>query len=109
MLVWTVSTTGERVAAAVLKISSTPVPPSFQVVKISLNDDRTVTTSPNHPTSEMKPVGDYQVGDTLDRGMVIAVEQLTYTGTDTYDLLPSGGTSYYWANGILLGSTLNSD
>ncbi len=24
----------------------------------------------------------------------------------TYDLLPSGGTGFYWANGVLLASTL---
>jgi len=37
---------------------------------------------------------------------VIKVERLGYTGTDTYDLLPSGNTGFYWANGILIGSTL---
>ena len=39
-------------------------------------------------------------------GRVIKVERLGYTGTDTYDLLPSGNTGFYWANGILIGSTL---
>jgi len=29
-----------------------------------------------------------------------------YAGEKTYDLLPAGDTGVYWANGILLGSTL---
>jgi hypothetical protein len=31
---------------------------------------------------------------------------LPYAGTTTYDLRPSGDTGFYWANGILIGSTL---
>jgi hypothetical protein len=30
----------------------------------------------------------------------------TYRGGMTFDLLPSGSTGSYWANGILLASTL---
>jgi hypothetical protein len=29
-----------------------------------------------------------------------------YDGTRTYDLLPAGATGTYWANGVLLSSTL---
>jgi hypothetical protein len=34
---------------------------------------------------------------------------VTYQSADTYDILPAGSTSTYWANGILLGSTLKSN
>jgi len=29
-----------------------------------------------------------------------------YQETATFDILPSSSTGFYWANGILLGSTL---
>jgi hypothetical protein len=49
------------------------------------------------------------VGDTLDGALVIVVEQVIYEGGATYDLLPGGPTGLYWANGILLKSTLAAD
>jgi hypothetical protein len=38
---------------------------------------------------------------------VVFLEDVPYEGSATYDLLPSGDTGLYWADGILLGSTLN--
>lgn len=109
MTVWTMDSTGTRVSAPVIKVSSTPVPVPFSVVKVSLDDGRSVTASPGHPTADMKALGDYRVGDILDGSPVAAVEHIAYYGGATYDLLPSGGTGLYWANGILLESTLNSN
>lgn len=43
---------------------------------------------------------------TLDDTLVIAVELLAYDAGATYDLLPAGGSGLYWANGVLLKSTL---
>jgi hypothetical protein len=106
MMVWTVDRSGKWVAAPILKVSSTPVPSSFEVVRVSLSDGRSVAASPGHPDSEMKALGEYRVGDTLDRGLVTGVERIPYSGGATYDLLPSGETGFYRANGILLGSTL---
>jgi hypothetical protein len=34
------------------------------------------------------------------------VELFPYDHPATYDLLPSGATGFYWADGILIGSTL---
>jgi hypothetical protein len=34
------------------------------------------------------------------------MERLPYRGGATYDLLSSGDTGFYWANGILMGSSL---
>ena len=107
MIVWTVDESGKRISAPIIKTSSTPVPPSFSVIKLNLIDGRTVTASPGHPTAEMRPLSDYKVGDLLNGSIVAVVEHLIYDGGATYDLLPSGGKGLYWANGILLGSTLN--
>jgi hypothetical protein len=90
----------------VVEITQTAVPPSFQVIRVKLNDGRTVTVSPGHPAADGRALGDYKTGDTLDGTLVTAVEYMTYSGNATYDLLPDGTTGLYWANGILLKSTL---
>ncbi len=106
MAVWTVDNAGDRIAGTVVEVSETPVPPSFQVVKIGLADGRMVTASPGHPTATGQPLGDYRVGDTLDGALVATVEHIPYDGGATYDLLPSGPSGLYWANGVSLRSTL---
>ncbi len=109
MAIYTVDDSGNRIVAALVKTRIAPVSGSFQVVRVTLKDDRTVTASPGHPTAEGRPLYDYQVGDTLDRAQVIRVEQVISDGEATYDLLPAGSTGLYWANGILLKSTLSND
>ena len=106
MIVWTMDDSGNRIAKEIVATASTIVPASFQVIRIELSDGRTVTASPGHPTAEGKAIADYQAGDELDGAWIIAVDYITYEGGMTYDILPDGTTGFYWANGILLGSTL---
>ena len=106
MAVWTVDDSGKRIAAGVVETAVTPVPSSFQVVTVRLDDDRAVTASLGHPTAEGRALGGYRVDDTLDGALVVVVEHMIYNGGATYDLLPSGETGLYWANGVLLKSTL---
>ena len=106
MAVWTLDSSGKRVAADVVETVATSVPPSFEVIRIRLDDGRIVTASPGHPTVDGRALGDYQVEDTLDGGLVVAVEHVAYESNVTYDLLPSGTTHLYWADGVLLRSTL---
>ena len=106
MAVWTRDGAGKRAPAVVLETRVTPVPVSFRVVRLRLNDGRTVTASPGHPTAEGRALGDFRVDDMLDRALVLAVEYVPYDWVETYDLLPSGATALYWANGVLLRSTL---
>ncbi len=109
MSVWTLDLSGRRVAASVIETVMTPVPPSFEVVRVTLKDGRTVTASPGHPTVDGRALGDYRVGDTLDGSPMVATERVAYGEVATYDILPSGTTGFYWANGILLMSTLAAD
>jgi hypothetical protein len=73
---------------------------------VLLRDGRELWASPGHPTADGKRLADLKVNDLLDRARVIKVDRLRYAGTATYDLLPAGDTGFYWANGILMGSTL---
>lgn len=77
------------------------------MVKVILADGRSVTASHGHPTADGKPLGDYRVGDAIDGAIIAAIERVSYDETATFDLLPDGATGCYFANGILLGSTLS--
>jgi hypothetical protein len=106
MLVWTASPDGPRVAVKVLEVGSTPVPAGHLMVHLRLADGRELLASPGHRTADGRPLGALGVGDRLDSSTVILWELLPYEGERTYDLLPAGPTGTYWANGILLASTL---
>jgi Hint domain-containing protein len=104
--VWTMNGSGKRVSGTILRTSRVPVPASHQALHVILSDGRELWASPGHPTADGRMLADLKVNDLLDGARVIKVERLHYGGAATYDLLPSGGTGFYWANGILMGSTL---
>ena len=105
-VVWTLDPSGARVSAPLVAIGSTPVPPTHVVVRVALDDGRLVFVSPGHPTADARRIGDLAAGDRLDGARIASVDSVTYAGGSTYDILPTGITGAYWANGILLGSTL---
>jgi len=107
-MVWTVDATGKRVSAPILKVGSVPAPLNHQMIHIVLEDGREISASPGHPTTDGRVFSDIAAGDLLDGSHIKTVERVTYGQRFTYDLLPSGGTGFYWANGILVGSTLSS-
>jgi hypothetical protein len=107
MLVWTRDTAGNRVAASVLQTARVAVPPTHQVVHLRLDDGRELRVSPGHPTADGRYIGELVVGAILDGARVTSVTREAYTDGATYDLLPAGATGTYWADGILLGSTLH--
>lgn len=106
MLVWTLDDSGARIAAPVIKIGKTVVPASHQVIHLVLADGRELFVSPGHPTADGRTAGALRVGDTLDGAGIVSAERIPYTGYATYDLLPAGATGFYWADGVLMGSTL---
>jgi hypothetical protein len=108
MLVWTLDVTGGQIAVPVVKTSSALVPVGFQIVRIRLSDGRTLSASPNHPTADGRRLGQLKPGDVLDGAHVLSVDHAPYLESETFDLLPAGATGYYWADGILVGSTLSS-
>jgi hypothetical protein len=108
MTVWTQDDSGKRIAMEIVETAVTPVSLDFQAVRIELDDGRTVSASGQHPTATGRAIADYKIGDILDGARVISTSYITYTSGKTYDLLPAGTIGLYWANGILLGSTLKS-
>lgn len=108
MTVWTADLAGRRVVGHVVAIGSTPVPTTHQVVHLVLSDGRTVDVSPGHRLPDGRRLGDLQAGDSVDGATVVSAALEAYDGGATFDLLPSGPSGTYWANGILLASTLAS-
>jgi hypothetical protein len=105
MVIYTVDKTGKKITGKILTTMSVPVPESFKIINIVLNDGRRISASPSHPTTDGRVISELKAGDMLDGGMVVSVAPTLYSGS-TYDVLPDGGTGFYWANGILLKSTL---
>jgi len=105
-LVWTLNAAAQRVAAPAILVTSVQVPAGHEMVHLRLSDGREVRASPGHPTADGRSLGDLRVGDALEGGLVTLAERVRYNQAATYDLLPAGGTGWYWADGILLGSTL---
>ncbi len=104
--VWTLDEQGARVAAAIIRTARVPVPAAHEMVRVRLDDGREVVASPGHPTADGRALGQLLGGDWLDGARVASVSRELYRNDATYDILPDGSTGTYWANGILLGSTL---
>jgi len=106
MLVWTMNRDGNRLAAPVVEVGNMEVPSGHVMVHLKLADGRELLASPGHRTADGQPLGGLAAGDVVDGSKVILWELVPYSGSRTYDLLPAGATGNYWANGILLSSTL---
>ena len=106
MIVWTMDLQGHRVTAPIVQTSKTPVPATHMMVHLMLKDGRQLYASPGHPTTDGRQLGQLKVGDPLDGSVVMVAQLAPYSQPYTYDLLPAGETGFYWANGILVASTL---
>ena len=104
--VWTIDARGTRVAVPLVATGTTTVLATHAVVRLVLSDGRSVDVSPGHPTADGRRVGELLAGDPYDGAMVTSANRALYAGGATFDLLPAGTTGMYWANGVLLGSTL---
>lgn len=108
MRIWSFDARGRRFVATVLTIGQTPVPASHRVVRLVLEDGRVVRASPGHPLADGRLLGELRAGDRVDGATVISARLERYAGGSTFDLLPSGPTGIYLADGVALGSTLGS-
>jgi hypothetical protein len=106
MTILTQDSYGNLQTGTILKTGRTLASPDHMMVHVVLSDKRELYVSPNHPTADGRFFGELLAGDALDGSKIKNVEQVPYNGTYTYDLLPSGQTGFYWANGILIESTL---
>jgi hypothetical protein len=104
--VWTENEAGQRVSASIVKIGSMKVAATHQMIHVTLNDGRELWASAGHPAADGRRLGELTAGDVLDGARIVQIERVLYGESYTFDILPSGATGYYWADGILIGSTL---
>jgi hypothetical protein len=107
-IVWTQAADGSRVAAPVVEVGSMEAPATHRMVHLVLDDGRELLVSPGHRTADGRLAGDLHIGEQLGGSTVTKWELVPYAGGRTYDLLPAGATGFYWANGILMSSTLTA-
>jgi hypothetical protein len=105
-IVWSTDVAGRRIAVPIARVDSTTAPREHALVVIELADGRAIAASPGHPTADARKLGELGVGDSLDGAKVIGVRYRPFGEARTFDLLPASVTRAYWANGVLLGSTL---
>ena len=76
------------------------------MIHLIFSDGRELWASPGHPTVDGRTLGDLRENDLYDRAVIKSADAVPYGDTRTFDLLPAGETGFYWANGVLLASTL---
>jgi len=77
-----------------------------KILKITFHDATTLEISPNHPTSDRKLFKELKIGDLIGGKQIIEIKEILYKYKYTYDILPDSETGNYYANGVLIGSTL---
>lgn len=106
MNVWSVDAKGNKISVPVLVVSSVYVGTTHRVFHLKMEDSRNLFVSPGHPLYTGTGVENLKAGDSYDGSTVKSINLVSYGDTKTYDLLPDSETGAYFANGILMGSTL---
>lgn len=105
--IWTTNKLGKPILQPIIKIASSRVSKGHLMRHIFRADGKEIIASLGHPTADGRIVGDLKPGDFLDGAPVVSTETVSYSEQFTYDVLAAGETGTYWANGILLKSTLH--
>ncbi len=108
MQVWTLDDRGRRVVGVIEHVGSVLAPKHHQLVRFYLTDGRRVAASAGHPLTDGRVFGDLRSGDRVDGAEVLRVERIELDAARTYDILPSGGTGAYWADAVLVKSSLSN-
>ena len=105
--VWTSDRFGQRVQTVIVNKTKKIASKNHKVAHIVLKDRRELFVSLGHPTIDYRKIGSLVRGDDLDMSSVALIKVMPYKGKYTYDILPYGDTGGYWANNVLIGSTLS--
>ncbi len=104
--VYSLNSKGEKTTVSILRLAKTYVGKNHKILSVELVDGRRLSVSPGHPTADGRDVATLKAGDVLDGSKISSITSSVYKYDYTYDLLPDSQTGAYYANGILMGSTL---
>ncbi len=107
MLVFSLDMNGKKVVEPIELVSKVSVPESHMLCHLSLSDGRELLVSGGHPSSNGVEINNLSPGEAFDGAEIVSNNEVPYGAGYTYDLLPAGETGCYWADGVLLGSTLS--
>jgi hypothetical protein len=94
--------------AAVPIIEAVHVPaPDHVIVRVTLENGRTIDMSPKHPTADGRTFADLRPGDSLQGQRIHSLSAEPFRFPETYDILPASDSGTYFAAGALVGSTLS--
>lgn len=105
-MVWTVAADGHHVAVTVQRVARRDTPGPHLMLRLALADGRVLVAAGAHPTVDGNYLRQLRAGHRYDGATVVFVAWVSSTAPATYDLLPDGPTGAYWADGVLVGSTL---
>ena len=94
-------------AVRVARVIRRPVR-NHHVIRVMIDAGRNLEISAPHPTADGRTFGDLRVSDLLDGNRIQSVEVIDYAHEYTYDILPDSDTGFYFAGGMLIGSTIAS-
>jgi hypothetical protein len=93
-------------AVPVQQVSSTEVV-RHHVTRVTLDSGAVLEISPGHPTADGRAFGGLEAGDHLDEhSVVLSATLVPFEYPRTHDILPASDTGTYFADGVLIGSTL---
>lgn len=104
--IWTTSLDGGRLRGHVLRVALVRQETPVLLLRLRLADGRNLTASAAHPAVDGQLLGALRPGDLLDGSVIETISIVAPTVRATFDVLPSGPTGTYRANGVLLSSTL---
>ncbi len=107
MSVFTIDRKGTKIVAPLIQVAKISIPHGYLISHVLLSDKRELFASNAHPTADGRTIGELLPNDSLDGARVVKRNLVSYDALFTYDILPAGDTGFYWANGILLGSTIS--
>jgi hypothetical protein len=105
-LVYSVDGLGHRVAVRVLRVVRRAMPGPHLMIRLALFDGRVLVAAGAHPAVGGRLLRDLRAGERYDGSTIAAIGYVVGSAGATYDLLPASATGEYWADGILVGSTL---
>jgi hypothetical protein len=106
MSVWSTNLQGRRISVKVLRVRRAHVPSNHLMVRLRLANGRHLLVSLTHPLPNGALAQTLAAGERFEGTRVVSATHVVYGRPYTYDLLPAGPTHLYYADGVLMGSTL---
>jgi hypothetical protein len=94
-----------KMPASIIKVSKVTAV-NHEVCRLVFDDGTGLDISPGHALADGRLFGSLRTGDLIAGRRVIKASLVPYKYNFTYDILPDSVSGFYYANGLLVKSTL---